>query len=249
MRGIFYSVCLGIVIGCSQGIPDTQKTTQVAPTITNNRQLVAAEKKVDHLIYIVKDLEQGIVDMEKLLGVRAVMGGSHPGIGTKNALIALSDSTYLELFAPDPAQTEYHQPRPFGMDDLAKPKLVGWAAKGTNLTELSALSLTDKLSLGKVMHAHRKTADNKDLNWHFTNPRIVLGDGLVPFFINWGYSEHPALTAAKGAKLIQLRAIHPNPAKISTLTAKLGIELSVSKGATPILVAMIDSPNGLIELK
>ena len=61
MRGIFFSVCLGIVIGCSQGIPDTQKITQVAPTITNNRQLVAAEKKVDHLIYIVKDLEQGIL--------------------------------------------------------------------------------------------------------------------------------------------------------------------------------------------
>lgn len=249
MRFIVLSVFLVTLISCSQNVSDTKNTTENKPMTTDKQKTVAAEQKIDHLIYVVPDLEKGIDDMETLLGIRAVMGGSHPGIGTRNAMIALSENTYMELFAPDPAQIEYFKPRPFGMDDLDGPKLVGWAAKGTDLAKLSALSLTNELSLGKVMDAHRKTAEGKDLNWNFTNPRIVLGDGLVPFFINWGKSEHPAVAAAKGAKLIKLRAEHPNPKLISTLAAELGVELSVSKGDAPMLIATLDSPNGIIELK
>jgi dipeptidyl aminopeptidase/acylaminoacyl peptidase len=45
--------------------------------------------RVDHLVYITPDLNRGIEEIEKLLGVRATPGGQHIGYGTRNALIAL----------------------------------------------------------------------------------------------------------------------------------------------------------------
>src|SRR4026209_285400 len=89
--------------------------------------------KVDHLVYATPDLDLGVKTIESLLGVRATAGGQHPGLGTRNALIALGPSTCLETTGPDPDQPRLSQPRRFGIDDLKTPRLVGWVAKGTQL--------------------------------------------------------------------------------------------------------------------
>ena len=60
---------------------------------------------------------------------RATPGGQHPGLGTRNALIALGPSMYLEIVGPDPEQPKPLEPRWFCINDLAAPRLVAWAAK------------------------------------------------------------------------------------------------------------------------
>ena len=52
---------------------------------------------IDHLVVVVKDLEQSASDYEKL-GFTVVPGGKHP-VGSHNALISFADGSYLEIIA------------------------------------------------------------------------------------------------------------------------------------------------------
>ena len=205
--------------------------------------------RVDHLVYATPDLNRGVEEIEKLLGVRATPGGQHPGRGTRNALITLGPATYLEIIAPDPEQPPPKKPRPFGIDGLKESRLVAWAAKGDDLDRLRDDAGRKGTRLGEVISGSRRRTDGVLLSWRYTDPQTVLADGLVPFFIDWGQSPHPANTAAQGASLIALRAEHPDAQRVQRLLRELGIDLPVRAGAKPALVATIESPRGRVELR
>ena len=205
--------------------------------------------RVDHLVYATHDLNRGVEEIEKLLGVRATPGGQHPGRGTRNALITLGPAIYLEIIAPDPEQPPPKTPRPFGIDGLKESRLVAWAANASDLGRLRDEAERKGARLGEVMSGSRRRTDGVLLSWRYTDPQTVLADGLVPFFIDWGQSPHPARTAAQGASLIALRAEHPDAQRVQRLLNELGLDLPVQTGATPALVAIIDSPRGRVELR
>ena len=205
--------------------------------------------RADHLVYAAPDLVAASARLESLLGVRASPGGRHEGQGTRNALIALAPESYLEIIAPDPDQPKPDRPRRFGIDGLDAPRLVRWAAKGTNLEQVAGRAAREGLDLGPVTSASRKRPDGVLLTWRFTDPATVVADGIVPFFIDWGQSPHPARTAAPGASLVALRAEHPEPARVVKLLALLGIDLPVRPGPAPALVATIRGPAGTVELR
>ena len=205
--------------------------------------------RVDHLVYATPDLNRGVGEIEKLLGVRATPGGQHPGRGTRNALIALGPSAYLEIIAPDPEQPHPQTPRPFGIDGLKKSRLVAWAAKGVELERLRDEAARKGARLGEVMSGSRRRPDGTLLSWRYTDPQTALADGIAPFFIDWGQSPHPASAAAQGASLIALRAEHPDAQRVQRLLRELGLDLPVKPGAAPALVAVIDGPRGRLELR
>jgi hypothetical protein len=206
-------------------------------------------RRIDHLVYAAPDLTLGIERVEALLGVRATPGGQHPGEGTRNALVALGPSSYLEIIARDPGQPEPATARKFGIDTLRGPRLVTWAAKGSDLPAMVVDARRHGVMLGDVIAGSRRTPSGTLLSWHITNQRVVLGDGLVPFFIDWGQTPHPAATAATGATLIGLRAEHPDPDRVRRALDQLGLDLPVTPGAAPALIATIDGPHGRIELR
>ena len=56
----------------------TLMTTTNAKTPKGSAELLP---RVDHLVYATPDLDSGVEEIEKLLGVRATPGGQHPGRG------------------------------------------------------------------------------------------------------------------------------------------------------------------------
>jgi hypothetical protein len=199
--------------------------------------------RIDHLVYAVPDLDAAVDALAQLLGVRATPGGSHPGWGTRNALLSLGPEVYLEIIAPDPGQQEFHEPRVFGVDPEKAAALTAWAVKWPDL-EHSGPALA-----GAVFAASRKQLDGSLLHWHLSDPFTVNGDGLVPFLIDWGDSPHPATSSPGGAVLQELRLAHPEPAAVCQQLAQLGLDIEVSQAELPALTATIRGANGaLVEL-
>src|SRR5262245_35127058 len=205
--------------------------------------------QIDHLVYATPDLDLGVKTIEKTLGVRATPGGQHPGMGTRNALVALGPTSYLEIIGPDPDQPTPAGPRRFGLDDLKAPRLIGWVAKSHELEAIAAKASAMHIPLGTIIPGSRKRPDGVVLTWRYTDPNVVAADRLVPYFIDWGRSPHPSATAARGATLVQVRAEHPDASTVQKMLDALGLSLHVDKGSAPALIATIDSPRGRVELR
>jgi hypothetical protein len=213
----------------------------------------AAESRVlrilDHLVYAVPDLDAGVADLERRLGVRAAPGGPHPGRGTRNALIGLGPESYLEIIAPDPGQPAPAGGRWFGVDPTVPARLAGWAVKGSNLPRLAAAAAQRGVALGDVLPGARTRPDGVELRWTLTNPDARAVFGLAPFFIDWGRSSHPAATAPRGPVLESLRAEHPRPDLVREPFAALAIDLPVQAGPRPALIALLRTVSGVVELR
>jgi hypothetical protein len=216
---------------------------------TTKLEWLARRMQIDHLVYGTTDLSRGVSEIERLLGVAATPGGQHPGGGTRNALVSLGPGSYLEIIGPDPDQPRPAEPRVFGLDALDSSRLVTWAAKGTALNQLHAQARRQGVPLGAVESGSRRRPDGTTLSWQFTDPSEVVADGIVPFFIDWGTSPHPATSAATGASLVSLRAEHPDPPQVERMLRILGLDLAVKPGPRPALIAVIDSPRGRVELR
>jgi len=205
--------------------------------------------RIDHLVYATRNLEQSVVDLETRLGVRPAPGGQHPGRGTHNALLALSARSYLEIIGPDATQADTVRPRWFQIDSLDAPRLVTWAAKEADLNRFRAKAKACGIHLGPVVSGTRQRSDGTCLRWRFTDPATVVADGIIPFFIDWADSPHPADAAPRGPVLESLRAEHPEPTVVMRALSAVGINLSVASGPRPALIATLRTAGGLVELR
>jgi hypothetical protein len=70
---------------------------------------------IDHFVFAVPNLADGVGEFQRLVGVNPVRGGSHTNLGTATYLVGLGGSAYLEIIGPDPDQPDPAQPRPFGV--------------------------------------------------------------------------------------------------------------------------------------
>jgi hypothetical protein len=200
---------------------------------------------LDHLLYRAPDLDDAIDELESVLGVRPAYGGAHPGRGTRNALLALGGRRYLEVLAPDPEQPPDPE-RTAAPDE--EPRLWTWAVRSDLIETQAEVAAIRGVDLGSVDGMSRDRPDGVHLSWRLTSRRGVA-DGLVPFLIDWGGSEHPAESAPTGCELISLRAEHPQADDVTRMLAALGIEMPVTTGARPALIAEIQTPKGLVELR
>lgn len=214
-----------------------------------------AEERVpgmlDHILLGCSDLDAGIEFVEKQTGVRAAIGGVHPGAGTRNALLSLGVRRYLEIIAPDPAQKEVRQgaaERVNRLKQLEEPRLIEWAAHVDNMEALAKKLRNAGVAFEGPAAGSRKRPDGRVLQWK----SLGLADsrnGLLPFFIEWGAtSVHPSVDAPAGCSLESFVVGDKDPEKLATLFRRLEVEVPVSRADRPQITARIATQNGVMEL-
>lgn len=204
--------------------------------------------KIDHLVYAVPDLHEGIESITTLFGVKPMIGGQHQGLGTWNALLSLGSGIYFEILAPDPEQPDVVA-KWLGLENLVEAKLTRWAAKTEQIEEIVARTNLGGLHLGNIFPGSRTKPDGTVLKWKLSNPMIDPGDGIIPFLIDWGNSPHPEVDLPKGCELVKLEVFHPVPENIESGLALLDVDLEVQNREVPGLVATIETPNGIVKLE
>jgi len=211
--------------------------------------LTEAPRRTDHLIYGAPDLERGRDEIERRLGVSPAVGGRHPQYGTRNALLAIGEETYLEVMAPDPELPVPGDGTLFGLDEMEEPRFVAWALRCEEIAAVADRARAEGVELGPVEEGSREQPDGTVLSWRLTDPRATPLDGAVPFLISWGSTPHPAKSAPRGGELVELRVEHPRPGAVREALAVLGVEMAVEEGHRPRLVGIVRTDRGRVELR
>ncbi len=201
---------------------------------------------LDHLIWGTHDLQRGIDEIAGRTGVRAAHGGSHPGLGTRNALLSLGESRYLEIIAPDPGQGNVSG-LATELAELEQGCLISWVARVNDMKELVARGKEHGYPIAKVSESRRKP-DGTVLRWSFAT---IEGRGLlpdVPGFIEWGGTAHPGQDAPIGCNLVRLEIEAQHPEDVRALLAAFRLDVDVRKGVAERLKATLDTAKGQVEL-
>lgn len=206
-------------------------------------------RKIDHLVYGVPDLEEGIAYFKKVLGVEAHMGGRHLNHGTHNALINLGAECYLEIIAIDYNNKDVQAPRWMGLDLLLKPKLVRWSLKSEQLAQDCAILQTFNPALCTTTKGERKTTTGDLLAWQMTKPLASPEVEIIPFLLDWpAHSVHPTKNLALQAELLSIDFGHPNAVELQTCFEHLGIKATISASSEVTIQAQIRGALGAVTI-
>ncbi|WP_202817214.1 VOC family protein [Serinicoccus sp. CUA-874] len=212
----------------------------------------AQEAPLDHLVLAVPDLDQAVEELREQTGVSAAAGGSHPGMGTRNALVALRGTggpAYLELLAPDPAQEPVApEATMLGLGHLVEdgtfsPRLHAWAIRPGDLDRTLALARDAGLEVGTATPASRRTRGGTELSWRLAVPHPLGLGGVQPFLIDWG-SSHPTDDDLPELDLVELTLGHPDPDRAQQVLDVLGAGGAVVGAPRPTLGAVVAGPGG-----
>ncbi len=187
------------------------------------------EPRLDHLVYAVTDLEAAVAEFAERTGVSPVEGGRHLGRGTRNHLVGLGPTSYLEIIGPDRDNPpEPATAVPFGLDRLTAPKLVTWAVRPADIE-------------AAVVYKRQL------LEWRLASTHPAPLAGITPFLIDWGDTPHPASTGLPRVELAALHATHPDPAAVRRVSDALGITLDVTAGPVGLRAVLV-TPRGTVTL-
>ena len=199
--------------------------------------------KLDHIMFASADLDQSIEEIADLTGVRPALGGSHRGIGTRNALLSLGDDQYLEIIAPDHRQNLSGTTGELLLQHGGS-GIRGWAVATTDLNSLADFATNAGYGCQDIIDMSRTTPEGVHLEWQL---RFLTGNNLLPFFIDWKVSPHPALSTPKGCSLLEFCVATQEVAKYQKLMNALDLEVSMTSDGNRFKATM-QTAKGIVEL-
>ncbi|MGY4718651.1 VOC family protein [Naumannella cuiyingiana] len=210
--------------------------------------------RVDHLSFAAgPDGLQATADqLSKTLGTDSRDGGFHPRFGTRNRLIPLTDSRYVEVVEvlDHPAAEK----APYGQIVRARSELGGgWIGWVVSVDDLSPFE--DRLGRESVPGS-RHLPDGRKLEWRQIGVKGTQADPQLPFFLSW-LSEASVLPSAlhSEVKLIKLDIAGDRArledwmgGPVDSLMADLEIDWVAPNGQPGILAAHFETPAGPVRL-
>jgi len=200
--------------------------------------------QLDHLVLAAPDLNDACDAFDAATGVRPVFGGAHPGRGTHNALVSFDASCYLEIIAPDPTQAGGGMAR--GLANLTRPTPLHWAIRVSGLAGVIAQLRALGWQPTQIRRTTRTPPNGAPLEWDLAGLAGHDYGGIVPFFIDWRASPHPALSAPRVGRLLSVDFAAQEPEPVQTLLRSFGIAARVTQAA-PAMAFRFASPRGEIE--
>ncbi|MEL6725370.1 MAG: VOC family protein [Pseudomonadota bacterium] len=203
---------------------------------------------MDHFVWGVPDFDQGCAEIESLFGVAPEPGGSHPAHGTCNALLSLGTGLYLEIMAPDKPQPGSTGAR---LAELDAPGLVTWVLRRNDLSALSESVARQTLgvtALGPI-ETERLTLEGDRLVWELLFLVAHEFGGLVPFFIDWRETTHPAITSLNAGTFKSLELQSPRAAQLNALLTGVGADVLAGEAQQDQLTARFEGKSGEVVLR
>jgi hypothetical protein len=203
----------------------------------------------DHVLLGVADLDAGIEWFEQRTGIRAAVGGVHPGRGTRNALVSLGGAHYLEIIAPDPGQAAGD--RTLQLSSLGEPRLINFAVRTNDIGKTAATLREAGVSAMGPLDGSRRTDSGAMLRWRTLTVESKFQSGAInpiPFFIEWATdTRHPSKNAPGGCVIEDLRFEHPRPDELRATLQASGLEAHVAKAEQVRIIASVQTPKGRVE--
>lgn len=208
--------------------------------------------RIDHIVIAADSLEQGVEYIQDELGVTIPKGGFHATMGTHNHLMQLGNEAYLELIAINPDAEVPSHPRWFGLDEAMmresirqSPRLITWVMNTTDINKIKQMANYD---IGQPTELQRN-----QLRWQIalTDDGRLLGNGLLPYVIQWHSQPHPSNGMADlGCRLESLNIYHNRAEWLNASLDSIGAENLVEVKAlddseAPYLSVEIETPLGI----
>ena len=188
-------------------------------------------------MYAVPDLENSMAEIADYHGYSSIRRGVHPGNGTRNALLGLSNSSYLEIIGPDKKQNLENT-----LGELLVSKntsgIRAWAVAVSDLASVADVAQDLGFRVRDRKEMSRKTPEGSLLEWEL----LFLEDALLPFLLI-GRLGAPLREERHSVVVSELSISAEEPKVYQELLNKLQLEVSVS-GGEPAISAIIRSPKG-----
>ena len=171
------------------------------------------------------------------LGASFIDGGMHPQFGTRNFILPLKNSRYIEVVCPldHPAADK----TPFGQ--LVSKKVEaggGWLSWVVAVDDLAPI---EKMLERNAVEGHRRKPDGNDLFWRQIGVLDTLDQASNPFFIQWKSQSHPSTEKESSISLSSIE-IYGQP---STLSSRYGLNGFFTSGDVDFTWLSDDEETGI----